>query len=307
MREVLAVWAACAAVAAAILVTYSRFPPEDFYHVSGSGISGGAGRVLVFLNYPVAFVALAILPIAVARLLPTVTGRPRWLLGSVAFLSAGLCLVTAVSVKQADLDAKPINVLPALGVALIGMLTWIAIRRAGMGVSRPWRRTDAISAAIAGVLLVLGLPWTLAEVGVYAEDVPGLEAIFMSKEIEAGQQVIVVHLGEHHGFDGLLLALSALLLARVVGTLHPRWLDLALSWYLALMLVYGIANMFQDLWEEQVFQRGWVDERLPSVVRPEIRPAWGLIALAIIAVWQVLFHRPPAHRPPPKREFVPSP
>ena len=65
--EVVLVWMLFAVVTTEILVTYSRVPASELYHVSGSGIEGGLSRALVFLNFPVALVALAILPLVVIR------------------------------------------------------------------------------------------------------------------------------------------------------------------------------------------------------------------------------------------------
>ncbi|MEX2026950.1 MAG: hypothetical protein WEH44_06605, partial [Pirellulaceae bacterium] len=59
--EVVAVWVLFAGVATAIFVTYSRISAHELYHVSGSGLTGGASRALVFVNFPLALVAIAIL------------------------------------------------------------------------------------------------------------------------------------------------------------------------------------------------------------------------------------------------------
>ena len=58
--------------------------------------------------------------------------------------------------------------------------------------------------------------------------------------------------GHHHGLDGVLLALSALLLSRMQVTR----LRAVVGAYLALMLAYGLANAVQDAWLEQVVKRG---------------------------------------------------
>ena len=59
---------AFALVALAILVTYSRLPPESLYHTSGEGLEAGASRALVFAGFPVALVAIPLAWIAVARI-----------------------------------------------------------------------------------------------------------------------------------------------------------------------------------------------------------------------------------------------
>lgn len=306
LTEVAAVAGAATALTTAVVVTYSRFPAERFYHVSGHGISGGAGRALVFLNFPLAFVAIAVVAIIASSLLATGSvGERRWFAGA-AIVAAALCLVAGWPgvVRQSDLDAKPVNVVPALGVAIVVTLGVIAVRRNGLSRSRAWRGIDTVGAAVGGVLVVLGLPWIFAMVGVYIADVPVLGRLFESNDVTSGQDVLQVHLGDHHGFDGLFLALSALVLARVVGTLRPGWLDRALSWYLAFMFVYGLANMFQDFWGEQIVKRGWSTYEIDSMTVPKISAQYGLIVAATIVVWLLVFHRPATHQPIARRQML---
>ena len=59
---------------------------------------------------------------------------------------------------------------------------------------------------------------------------------------------------------------------RRTGTVH--------SWYLALMLTYGVAVAAQDAWLEQVVKRGWTSRRIPDVVRPAATPAWAALLAA---------------------------
>src|SRR5262249_19252443 len=118
MGEVIVVWALVAGFLAAIFTTYWRLPAADLYHTSGEGLRGGAGRALVQTNFPsVSLVAIALVLIA-ASALP----RTAWWLAAPAI---ALCLVTAWpgQVKQSDLDARAVNVIPALGVALAVLLT----------------------------------------------------------------------------------------------------------------------------------------------------------------------------------------
>src|SRR5881409_1032006 len=50
-------WTLYLVVAAEVFATYSRLSPHELYHVSGNGRAAGAGRALVFLNWPVALAA----------------------------------------------------------------------------------------------------------------------------------------------------------------------------------------------------------------------------------------------------------
>ena len=71
-------------VAVELLVTYARLPASELYHVSGSGLRGGAGRVLVFSNFPGSLICLPIL----AFLYPALE---RWVERATAVLAAVLC------------------------------------------------------------------------------------------------------------------------------------------------------------------------------------------------------------------------
>ena len=51
------------------------------------------------------------------------------------------------------------------------------------------------------------------------------------------------HHGHHHGMDGLLLILSALLLSRALNQIKGGALGIVVSAYLALMFCYGAANI----------------------------------------------------------------
>jgi hypothetical protein len=282
--------------AAAVFITYARFPVDAFYNISKAGLSGAAGRMIVELNFPIAFIALALLPVAVSSLLAA-NWRPQ---ASViaAILAAALCLVAGVPgvVKQSDLDFKPINLVPAAGVAITAILVAIAIRVRGIGPVERWRGSDTVAAVVGGIFLIAGLPWVLAQAGFYIESVPVLGRVFMSKGTENGIEEIYVHLGDHHGYSGLLILISALVLRRVIGLLQPFWLDRALSAYVAFMLAYGIANFIQDGWYEQIVKRGWSSYDIPNTTVPALTPVWGLIVLGAVVFWFVMFREPATRR-----------
>ena len=282
LAEVVAVWALYGVVAILVWITYARLPVDEFYNVSREGFAGGASRVLVYLNYPLALVAIALLAILADRL--------RGRLVPVAVLAALLCAVVFWPgvVEQSDLDAKPINALPALGVLMTAILTVVALVRGGLGRSRPFGGGwDVARVAFAVLLVLASIPWLLADVGVYVGRIPGLGAVFMSDEIlpEPGHPFLrAVHLGHHHGLDGTLLALTALLLSRVVPDVRPRLLRLALGFYVALMLVYGLANALQDFWLEQLAKRGTTGLELPTMTVPKASWAWAAILGAALLI-----------------------
>src|SRR6266508_1466230 len=126
-----ATWALVAVFAVSTFVTYTRVPPEKLYNVSRDGVAGGASRVLVYLNFPVAFIAIGILLVC----LEILRERRLRLLG---LAGIALCAVAAVPgvLDQDDLDARAVNVVPALGVAVAVVLTVLYTREPAW----PWAR-----------------------------------------------------------------------------------------------------------------------------------------------------------------------
>jgi uncharacterized protein YndB with AHSA1/START domain len=272
--EVVTAWLLFVIVAIEILVTYSRLPAHELYHVSGSGLSGGASRVLVFSNFPTALVAIAVLALLADRT-------------STAWAIVGIALCAAVFwpgvVDQADLDAKPVNALAALGVLTAIALTAIAWRQ---GVAWSGRCAgDSIRLAAAAAALFVGLPWIAADVGFFLTGVPGLGWLFQTGQYLPPPFPPAVHHGHHHGMDGVLLLISAALLSRVVPSVRPTWLRVATGAYLALMAAYGIGNIANDAWLEQVVKRGWTTWAIPNVLRPGLTIAWGVIVLGAAALY----------------------
>jgi hypothetical protein len=295
LHEALLVWGLYAANATAIFVTHSRIAPEHLYNVSHRGIAGGASRALVFSNFSASLAAIALDGFAAAHLLahPTFGERRRRGIKARAALAAMLCLGTAVPgvVDQRDLDAKPINAVPALGVATALALTVEAVRSGGVGPKVRWSRRDATGLASIAGFGVISLPWILAEFGVYVGDVPLLKRFVMSKEPSSpDDQLCAVHLGHHHGLDGALLAVTSLLLGRGLKQLPPGFLRAALSWYLSLMLSYGAANTLNDAWHEQVEKRGRTVRRFPNLLRPDLSIGWGLLLLGMAILRFLVFH-----------------
>jgi hypothetical protein len=281
---VVAVWVLFAVVVLEVLVTYSRLPVRELYHVSSSGLAGGLSRVLVFLNFPLALVAIPILAVLAERL-------P----GRTAKVAAGVGIVLSAAVfwpgvvKQSDLDARPVNAIAALGILVALSLTVVAARKLGRP-PRPVRQTgDWLRVVVAVVVLVLGLPWVGADLGLSFDSVPVLGTLYQTAELRSQPNVPglhpAVHHGHHHGMDGVLLVLSALLLSRVLTSVRARWLCGTVGAYVALMFCYGVGNIANDFWLEQIVKRGWTDWEIPDVTTPKASAAWGLIVLAAAVLW----------------------
>jgi hypothetical protein len=256
--------------AIAVLVTYSRIPPEQLYNVSGEGFAGGLSRLLVDLNWPVALFAIAIVGVLLER------GAPR----VPAAVAIALCALMPFVVHQSDLDARPVNVLPALGVAIAVALTIIARPVLRLAPRQPW---DRLRIVVAAIVVAAGIEWVFAELGFYAG------SPFYTRPVPPSEDLAAVHLGHHHGLDGVMFVLAALLLSRVARSGPVRA-------YVALMFAYGLANAVQDFWSEQLVKRGWLDTRLPSVLLPTVSFAWLLILVSAAALW-LITPRPRAPEP----------
>jgi hypothetical protein len=269
--EALLAWALWGLMTGVVVATYSWVDPAETYHVSHEGIAGGLSRAVTLVNFPIALVAIALALIAMA-----VLSRRFWLLAGPAMV---LCATIPWFVDQDDLDARWVNAIPALGVAVALGLTIAATRRAGAALAprRPW---DAWRVAIGVVVVLVSLPWIAAELGFHF---PG--DVFMGEELgleSDGTAIAAVHLGHHHGTDGALLVLTALLLSRV-RVEAPR-LRYALLGYLGLMFSYGAVNCAQDTWNEQLWKRGWTEASIPSALLPGFKPIWAVvIALGVVS------------------------
>jgi hypothetical protein len=275
--EALASWVLWGLVALCVIVTYSRIDPGETYHVSRSGIMGGLSRAVTLANFPFGLVAIALVLIAVAAL-----PRSAWLAAAPAI---GLCATIPLFNEQQNLDAHWGNAIPVLGVVIAAALTVAAARRAGSSRAprRPW---DTARLLVLAVVFLISLPWLSAELGFHF---PG--DVFMGEEILAekdGTVIAAVHLGHHHGEDGALLLVTALVLSRVF--VETRGLRVAVTAYLGLMLAYGAVNCVQDAWNEQFVKRGWTDASIPSAILPSASPIW-LVVLVLAALSTIVLLR----------------
>jgi hypothetical protein len=186
-----------------------------------------------------------------------------------------MCAVTVYPgvVSQDNLDAKWINAVPALGVGLALALTLFARTPEALRA-----RGDRVRIVVAAVLVVLAAPWIAAVLGFYLDGVPVLGRLFQTGRLAHFHDPLhhAVHHGIHHGLQGLLFALAALILSRV-----PNRIPL----YLALLFAFGVANMLNDGWLEQVVERGWSSHPVPSVLGFSFNWLWGAVILAAVGMW----------------------
>jgi len=295
IREALWGWAIWGVVAGTVFVTYARLPARDFYNVTGTGVWSGAARLLVLTGWPVSLAALALLAVACDRLLAAELDRDarRAVIG-VAIVAAVLCATIAFPgvIKQSDLDAKPVNLLAGAGVLMALGLTLYAWRRTGAGPPAERTRGDRIALWAAVVYALAALPWIFANLGFYVGDIPGLHALFMSKKIlpEPGHPTLrAVHLGNHEGLDGWLLAVTALILRPCLTRMRATRLRSILAGYLALLLCYGVMVSANDGWNEQLVKRGWTSHGLPSVLSPALDYGTAILFVAAVIVYLVAF------------------
>jgi hypothetical protein len=261
----------------AVVATYSRVPATELYRVSHSGIRAGFGRELVALNFPFALIGIAL----VGPAWPRLRGRLR-LVGATAIV---LCAVVYFAVDQTNLDAKPLNAVPALGLALAVVL----VLAVGVPSGPSKARGDRMRIGLAVVLVCFAAPLIAAELGFFLDGVPVLGWVFETARLarQPGLPGLhhAVHHGQHHGWEGTMLALSALALSRLP---RPRIMD----GYLALMLAYGIGNLVNDDWLEQVVKRGWTSREMPGVLTPAANLGWAAVLAGAIAVWALWFRQP---------------
>jgi hypothetical protein len=260
----------------AVIATYSRFPASELYHVHHSGIAAGFGRELVALNFPFALIGIALVGLAWPRL------RGGLRIAGVAAIV--LCAIVYFAVDQANLDAKPLNAVPALGLALAVALVLV------VGVSEARQaRGDRLRIALAAVFIFFCAPLIAAELGFFLDGVPFLGWFFETGRLttQPGDPVLhhAVHHGQHHGWQATMLSLTALGFSRLP---RPRVLDA----YLALMLAYGVGNLVNDDWLEQVVKRGWTNHEVPSLLTPAANWGWAAVLVGAALVWRFWFRQP---------------
>ena len=57
------------------------------------------------------------------------------------------------------------------------------------------------------------------------------------------------------------------------------------------MLAYGVANIANDFWHEQIVKRGWVSWEVPSALSLGLHPIWLLVLGGAGLLWALGFAR----------------
>jgi hypothetical protein len=276
---------------AAVIASYARFPAHELYNVHHSGIAAGFGRELVALNFPFALIGIALVGLAWPRL--------HGLLRLAGVVAIALCAVVYFAVDQSNLDARPLNAVPALGLALAIAL----VLAVGLPPARRTVRGDRLRIALAAVAVFFAAPLIVAELGFFLDGVPFLGWFFETGRLTSQPGVAglhhAVHHGQHHGWQATMLLLTALAFSRLP---RPRLLD----GYLALMLAYGVGNLVNDDWLEQVVKRGWTSHGMPSVLTPSVNWGWAAVLVGAVVVWRVWFRQPRRTTPAPASQAISS-
>jgi hypothetical protein len=270
---------------------------RELYHVSNGGTAAGMRAVLGFAGFPAGLMALAVLPLVLDRARGRVVRN--W-----ALIAAGLAatLFLPGALGDARIDARPANVFAAAGVALVLFLTIVAARTGGFG--SPWRRGpgDRLRLLLAIVLVFCALPWVAAGWDLSLH-LPVLRSLFLTDQLRSQPGVTglhqAVHAGFHHGWGGVMLVLTALLLSRSLPYLGSPRLRQILALYLSFLLAYGLGNAVQDFQLEQIVKRGLTTYELPMVLAPSLSWAWATVLVFAAAIY-LLVLRPLAKGSPQK-------
>ena len=290
--DALLLWCLFLAVAVAALVTYTRLPARELYHVSHPGIDTGIRRALAFAGFPAAPVAVAVawlLVEQVTRRAVTVAAIGATVLASSVFWPG--------AVDEADPDSRPISVLALVAVVAVIILTAVIARSAGFRRPHLRLREEPIRLAVFGIVFLVELPWLAALIGVSLDHVPVLNSMYLSDSFvdQPGVPGLhpAVHAGLHHGLSGALLVTSSVWLSRRLPAIRNMAHRRLLAAYLSLLIAYGAANALQDFWLEQIVKRDLLGWQFPYMLQPRLDWAFvGIVAGA--AMIYVLLLRPGA-------------
>ena len=286
-----------------LFVVNAILPSSERYGISEEGFLAGFYRLILWLNFPVAVLSLLcnfiVLDIWLDKRkeeghLRSFYGHKIWPVLTV--LSSFLCLIVVFPgvLDDKNLQFDLVHLLPATGVllSLIGFFSVFNL------LSDPEKKTSSPFEKIVGskqkanwpigiglvLALLLSLPWIFADLGIYIGDIPLLGKAWMSREPTPHREwLAAVHLGHHHGMDGLFLLFFALLIGKDLSDLALSSLRLSLSFCCALLVPYGFWALFSDFWEEQIWKRGVTDLCFDNALTPQVNLYWlGFLVVALL-------------------------
>ena len=288
--EVVVVLAMHVAVAIAVLVAYTKTPPGELINVRRTGLSVGVADAIAYLVFPLGPVTVAVLLIVWAGL-----GRREAVAGAVVAIAlvAVMLLPGVIEAEEVEVALSPQRVIGAACVLALVVVIADQVRRGGVGGVRPVTRLDWARLVVVVGVLGCSLPWIAADLTLSLDRVPGLSSVFLTDTVIVGDPTLpgahpAVHDGHHHGWDGALLLLSAVILSRTVRRVPRVAVREALTALLCVLAVYGGANAVQDFWNEQVVKRGTSDFRFPLFTPPWLgAPSLTLLGITV-AVYAVV-------------------
>ena len=223
--------------------------------------------------------------------------RRAWLRRSGPALA--LCAVVAIPgvIDPHDLDARPVNAIPAVGVVLAFGLTVAAARRAGASFAAA-PPGDPVRMRRGDRARRLSLPWITAALGFHFP-----AGVFLTE-----RAVRRARRGRRDGGSPprppsrpRRAPPRPVGAAPLASAPHGRLASpCVLRPRVASMVAYGAANLAQDFWHEQVVKRGWTSWDDP--VGPRSRAStssWALIVVATVAALCARVRAAAPRRPQP--------
>jgi hypothetical protein len=64
------------------------------------------------------------------------------------------------------------------------------------------------------------------------------------------------------------------------------------------MFCYGLGNLVNDAWLEQVVKRGWSSWEVPGVTVPRLDGGWAVVVAPALVLWLVWRHSQPTDGSP---------
>jgi len=139
------------------------------------------------------------------------------------------------------------------------------------------------------VTAFISIPWFLANLGLFATDIPVLNYIFLGVEDFNGYPS--VHLGGHHGYKGAATFFLMILVFTTARYFYDKRIRAITGLTASYLLVWGFYNMFEDFFVEQLYKRGLIERIIPQP-GPDFEmlfPLYFIVALFIyIFIWKKL-------------------